>query len=39
LLKDRSAWELVRVPVAAPAAEETGTLPAVAVRQPALIGA
>ncbi len=39
LLKDRSAWEFVRVPVAAPAAEETDSISAVAVRRPALMGA
>jgi len=39
LLKDRSAWELVRVPVAAPAVEETNTISAVTVRRPALMSA
>ncbi|HUB29771.1 MAG TPA: UDP-3-O-acyl-N-acetylglucosamine deacetylase [Terracidiphilus sp.] len=39
LLKDRSAWELARVPVNAPAPQESDSLAAVAVRRPALIGA
>jgi len=39
LLKDRSAWELVRVPVAAAAIKETEAIPVVAVRRPALMGA
>jgi UDP-3-O-[3-hydroxymyristoyl] N-acetylglucosamine deacetylase len=38
LLKDRSAWELARVPVAGAASEEPEKLHAVGVRRPALIG-
>jgi len=39
LLKDRSAWEMVRVSVAGPAAEQADTIRAVAIRRPALMGA
>jgi UDP-3-O-[3-hydroxymyristoyl] N-acetylglucosamine deacetylase len=39
LLKDRSAWELVRVPVAAAAEQEQDAMPAVNIRRPALMGA
>lgn len=39
LLKDRSAWELARVPVPGAAAEEAEDLPTMAVRRPALMGA
>ena len=38
LLKDRSAWELARVPVAAQSTEEED-LGAVTVRRPAFLGA
>jgi UDP-3-O-[3-hydroxymyristoyl] N-acetylglucosamine deacetylase len=39
LLKDRSAWELTRVQIAAPTAEELDRLHGVTVHHPALIGA
>jgi hypothetical protein len=41
LMKDRSAWELARVPVAEESAEgsEAAHLPAAAMANPALIGA
>jgi UDP-3-O-[3-hydroxymyristoyl] N-acetylglucosamine deacetylase len=39
LVRDRSAWELARVPLAAPAAVETKETPRVGVRRPALMGA
>jgi hypothetical protein len=39
LLKDRSAWELARVPIAAQSSEETENLHPVAVTHPAFQGA
>jgi hypothetical protein len=39
LLKDRSAWELARVPIAAPSAEVTENMHPVAVTHPAFQGA
>ena len=39
LLKDRSAWELARVPAPGAQAEEAEDLPAMTVRRPALMGA
>jgi UDP-3-O-[3-hydroxymyristoyl] N-acetylglucosamine deacetylase len=39
LLKDRSAWEFSRVPVAAPAADESDATSPMIVRRPALMGA